>query len=342
MYRHLLVPIDGTDLSTETSSNAIAFARTLGARLTFFHAQPNHAAALDGEAEIVRVTSPAEFTYAYEWRAREILAKAEAAARAFGVACGSATAVCDSPALAIIAAARDAGCDMIYMASHGRRSNIGMMLGSQTLKVLINAGMPVLVAATSNPPVPSQVIDIIRDEHRSLAAVLHAWLNLLDTLPDIAGGADADLMRTMLEYLKTFSETVHRPKEREFLFGRLRQRTSRYDSELADLDERDAEHRQFITDLETAVERHLAGTVPIAEVRKAVAICERSMWEHMERVEGSILPGALCHLTPADWKEISEAFVAGGDPRFHRDTRTEFQQVFSRIVNTAPPDVAAG
>lgn len=342
MYRHLLVPIDGTDLSTETSSNAIAFARTLGARLTFFHAQPNYAAALDGEAEVVRVTSPTKFAYTYEWRARELLAKAEAAARAFGVSCGSATAVCDSPAQAIIAAARGAGCDLIYMASHGRRSNIGMMLGSQTLKVLVNAGMPVLVAATSNPPVPSQVIDVIRDEHRSLAAVLHAWLNLLDTLPDTTGDADANLMRTMIEYLKSFSATVHHPKEREYLIGRLRRRTSRYDAELAELDEHDAEQRQFITDLETAVERHLAGAIPIAEVREAVAICERSMWDHMERVEHSILPGALSHLTPVDWKEISEAFVTGGDPRFHRDTRTEFQQVFSRIVNLAPPDAAAG
>ncbi|HJV26994.1 MAG TPA: universal stress protein [Aromatoleum sp.] len=341
MYRHLLVPIDGTDLSTETSSNAIDFARTLGAHITFFHAQPDYAAALDGEAEIVRLTSPAKFAYTYEWRVRELLAKAEAAARAFGVPCGSMTAVSDSPARAIIAAARDAACDLIYMASHGRRSSIGMMLGSQTLKVLVNAGMPVLVSATSNPPVPSQVLDVIRDEHRSLAAVLHAWLNLLDAERDAGGAADAELMRTMIHYLKTFSATVHRPKESEYLFSRLRRRSSRYDVDLAELDEQNADHQRLIAELEAAVERHLAGAAPLADVREAVASCERSTWEHMEQVEGRILPGALNHLTPEDWDGIATAFGEGGDPRFRRDMGNEFRQIFSRIVNLAPADGAA-
>ncbi|BAL27440.1 universal stress protein [Azoarcus sp. KH32C] len=340
MYRHLLVPIDGTDLSTETSSNAIDFARTLGARITFFHARPDYAAALDGEAEIVRLTSPAKFAYAYEGRVREILAKAEAAARAFGVPCGSATAVSDSPAKAIIAAARDAACDLIYMASHGRRSGIGMMLGSQTLKVLVNAGMPVLVAATSNPPVPSQVMDVIRDEHRSLAAVLHAWLNLLDRKEEMDGKPDADLMRTMIQYLKTFSVSMHRPKENEYLFSRLRRRSTRYDTELSELEHQNADHQRLIGELEAAVERHLAGSAPLADIREAVASCEQSTWEHMQRVEGSILPGALNHLTPEDWEGINAAFSDGGDPRFGRDTNTEFRRIFSRIVNLAPSDSA--
>ena len=54
-----------------------------------------------------------------------------------------------------------------------------MMLGSQTLKVLVNAGIPVLVSATANPPAPRRAIGIIRDEHRSLAAVIRTWINLL-------------------------------------------------------------------------------------------------------------------------------------------------------------------
>lgn len=341
MYRHLLVPIDGTDLATEISSNAIEFARTLGAHITFFHAQPDYAAALDGDAEILRLTSPAKFAYAYAGRACEILAKAEAAARAFGVACGSTTTVSDSPARAIIAAASDAACDVIYMASHGRRSNVSMMLGSQTLKVLMNAPIPVLVASTSSPPIPSQVLDVIRDEHRSLAAVLHTWLNLLDAEVD-AEQADAELTRTVMHYLKTFSATVHQPKEGEYLFSRLRQRTSRYDAQLAELEQRNVEHQRLMGELEAAVEHHLAGTASLADLRKAVRACEQSTWKHMEQVEAGILPGALRHLTPEDWDEINAAFSDGGDPRFGHATNTEFRQVFSRIVNLAPSDRDAG
>lgn len=338
MYRHLLVPIDGTDLSTETSSDAIEFAHTLGARITFFHARPDYSAALDGEAEIVRLTSPAKYAYAYEWRVRELLAKTEAGARAFGVPCSSATAVSDSPARAIIAAAREADCDLIYMASHGRRSNLGMMLGSQTLKVLVNAGMPVLVAATSNPPVTSLVIDVIRDEHRSLAAVLHVWAKMLDDRAAGGGPVDPELMRTMVGYLKTFSATIHRPKESEYLFSRLRQRTSRYDAALDELDGCNAEHQQLIGDLEAAVERHLANAAPLADLRNAVEACERSTWEHMRRVEGQILPAALGHLMPGDWEEINAAFSGAGDFRFGREANAESRRVFSRIVNLARSD----
>ncbi|HEX6827704.1 MAG TPA: universal stress protein, partial [Burkholderiales bacterium] len=142
MYRHLLVPIDGTDLSTETVSRAVEFARSLGARVTFFHAQSDYAASFFSDAEIVRLTSPEDFAYAYQGRARELLAKAESAARARGVPCDSTSTVNDSPYQAIIEAARQRACDLIFMASHGRRSTIGMMLGSQTLKVLMNSEIP--------------------------------------------------------------------------------------------------------------------------------------------------------------------------------------------------------
>ena len=108
MYRHLLVPLDGTDLSTEIVGQAVEFAQTQGARITFFHAQPDYAASSFGMAELIRTSAPEEFAYAYHGRARELLAKAESAARARNVPCGSYSTVNDSPYQAIIAAARQA------------------------------------------------------------------------------------------------------------------------------------------------------------------------------------------------------------------------------------------
>ena len=179
MYRHLLVPVDGTDLSVEVVGNAVALARPLGARITFFHAVADAAGSLRGDAEVLRLTARDEYEYAYLGKARELLAKAEAAARALGVPCESRHVVSDKPAQAIVEAARASGCDLIFMASHGHRGKLGMAFASETLAVLMNAGLPVLVSSTGEPAAPARAIGIIRDEHRSLAAVMHAWMHAL-------------------------------------------------------------------------------------------------------------------------------------------------------------------
>src|SRR5574337_1314857 len=249
MYRHLLVPIDGTDLSTVTIGLAVEFARSLGARITFFHAQPDFAASLGGDAEIVRLTAPADYMYTYQGRARELLTKAESAARAHGVPCASSSAVSDTPYSAIIDAARGEGCDLIFMASHGRRSALGMMLGSQTLKVLLHSEIPVLVSATTNPAVPAQAIGIIRDEHRSLAAVLHAWEHLLKTHQEKATAPDATLMRAMVRYIQDFPLALHHPKEEDYLFRLLRERTHTMDADLDELQRQHERDHQLVDEL---------------------------------------------------------------------------------------------
>ena len=179
MYRHLLVPIDDTDLSVEVVGNAVALARALGSRITFFHAVSDAAGSLRGEADVLRLTAHDDYEYAYLGKARELLAKAEAAARALGVPCESRHTVSDRPAQAVIDAARSSGCDLIFMASHGHHGKLGMAFASDTLAVLMNAGLPVLVSSTGELPAPARAIGIIRDEHRSLAAVMHAWMQAL-------------------------------------------------------------------------------------------------------------------------------------------------------------------
>jgi nucleotide-binding universal stress UspA family protein/hemerythrin-like domain-containing protein len=336
MYSHLLVPVDGTDLSIETVGRAVEFARSVGAHITFFHAQPDHAASLFGDAEVVRLTSPADFAYAFEGRARELLAKAESAARAQGVPCESRSTVSDTPYLAIIAAARDAGCDLIFMASHGRRSQLGMMLGSQTLKVLVHAGIPVLVSATANPAPPARAVGIIRDEHRSLAAVLRAWMHLIGSARREGKAPDAGLMQASVRYIQTFPVALHHPKEDEYLFRKLRERTSEVDAELDELERQHDRDRQLVAELAAMIDGAASGAVDIAELERAVTRYANFTWEHLGREEGVILPAAERHLTATDWAEISAAFSENRDPRFGGDTDAEFRRLFSRIVNLAP------
>ena len=145
MYRHLLVPVDDTDLSVAVVGDAVALARPLGARITFFHAVGDASASLRGDAEVLRLTARDEYEYAYLGKAQELLAKATAAARALGVPCDSRHVISDRPAQAIVAAAQEEGCDLIFMASHGRSGVAGLILGSVTSKVLTHSKIPVLV-----------------------------------------------------------------------------------------------------------------------------------------------------------------------------------------------------
>jgi hemerythrin-like domain-containing protein/nucleotide-binding universal stress UspA family protein len=339
MYRHLLVPIDGTDLSTEVVGQAVELARVLGARVTFFHAIADHEGSLYGAADVIRLTAPSDYEYSYTGRAREILAKAEAAARALGVPCETRSAVSDAPHDAIIEAARACGADLILMASHGRKTQIGMMLGSETIKVLLNAGIPMLVAATAEPAAPARAIGIIRDEHRSLAAVLHAWRHHVVHAQRDGNRLDASLMRAIVNYIKAFPVELHHPKEDEYLFRKLRERAPQFGAELDELERQHVRDRELVAELEARVARHPADAASCAELHSAIERYAAFIWEHLGREEGVILPAAHRFLTPEDWAEVDAAFSENRDPRFGGDTDREYRRLFSRIVNLAnePP-----
>ena len=341
MYRHLLVPIDDTDLSVHAIGNAVALARQLGARITFFHALADADASLRGEAEVLRATAPGEYDYAFAGKARELLAKAQAAARALGVPCGARHAVNNKPAQAIIEAARSAACDLIFMASHGHGGKIGMLFSSETLAVLMNAGLPVLVSAIGDPAVPARAIGIIRDEHRSLAAVMHAWMHALAEARQAQAAADPELMQAIVRYVQEFPVRLHHPKEEEHLFHHLRERTASCNAELDELERQHARDAELVAALERRVEQ-LAGAAAaerIAATRaleEEVASYAQFLWDHLGREEGVILPAAQRHLKAEDWARIDAAFAENRDPRFHGDTDREYRRLFSRIVNLLP------
>ena len=129
MFKHILVPTDGSQLSSDTAKRAIAFAKETRAKVTFFFAKPDYPVAFYGEGELIDPTTPDKFAEMAGQQAKEILAAHEAAARADGVECGSTSAVSDIP----------------YEASHGRRGISGLLLGSETQKVLTHSKIPVLV-----------------------------------------------------------------------------------------------------------------------------------------------------------------------------------------------------
>jgi len=145
MFKHILVPTDGSQLSLETVKRAVTFAREAGAKITFFFAKPDYPVAFYGEGALIDPTTPEKFAEIADRQAQEILANASAVAKEAGVPSANTDSVSDLPYQAIIDAANNAGCDLIFMASHGRRGFSGLLLGSETQKVLTHSTIPVLV-----------------------------------------------------------------------------------------------------------------------------------------------------------------------------------------------------
>jgi nucleotide-binding universal stress UspA family protein len=145
MFKHILVPTDGSALSEGTVARAVSFARETGARITFFYAQPDFPMPIYGEGALIDPTTPEQFAKSAAAEAEAILTKAKDAADAAGVASDSDSTVNEVPYEAIIDASDRHGCDLIFMASHGRRGIAGLLLGSETQKVLTHSKTPVLV-----------------------------------------------------------------------------------------------------------------------------------------------------------------------------------------------------
>ena len=146
MFKHILVATDGSRLSDKAVAAAIALASDLGARLTGFHATQDYPIMPFPEYPAAAGSlTPAMWKADEEKRARHLLEKVEAKAKKAGVACDTSFSLALHPYEAIIEAAKKARCDLIVMASHGRRGIRGVVLGSETNKVLTHGKRPVLV-----------------------------------------------------------------------------------------------------------------------------------------------------------------------------------------------------
>jgi nucleotide-binding universal stress UspA family protein len=145
MFKHILVPTDGSDFSQDTARRAITFAKEAGAKITVFYAKQEFPVTYFGEGVLIDTVSPEAFSELAEEQAQKILGTVEKLCQDAGVPCTKRSATSDSPYKAIIDAAKQEDCDLIFMASHGRRGITSLLLGSETHKVLTHSTIPVLV-----------------------------------------------------------------------------------------------------------------------------------------------------------------------------------------------------
>jgi nucleotide-binding universal stress UspA family protein len=143
MFKHILIPTDGSDLSRKAILYGVQLAKECGAKLTGLTvAEPYQPVGMD--AVLIPIDEGD-----YEEQSRVLSEKAieqvKMAAQAAGVSCETIREINDQPYRAIIDAAETLGCDLIVMASHGRRGISALLLGSETAKVLTHSTIPVLV-----------------------------------------------------------------------------------------------------------------------------------------------------------------------------------------------------
>lgn len=145
MFRNILVPTDGSELSRKAIRQAVQFAKEQKARVTGLHVVPPYEPDVREEFSVRNFVSPQEYADNTRALARKHLKVIERAAAAAGVPCDTLHAASSFPYDEIVRTAQRKKCDLIYMASHGRRGISRLLLGSETSKVLSHSKVPVVV-----------------------------------------------------------------------------------------------------------------------------------------------------------------------------------------------------
>lgn len=152
-------------------------------------------------------------------------------------------------------------------------------------------------------------IDIIKDEHKSMGAVLKGLQAHLEAVREGRDKPDYPLFQAMFDYIETIPDRVHHPKEDETLFRLLRLRTQEAD---VILDELEGQH-QVCANLLASVRRAMGAgreSGDLTAFARSLDTYAEFLWEHMRKEEEIVLPLAERHLTSQDWEAIQAAFQA--------------------------------
>lgn len=145
MFKHILVPTDGSELSQKIVEKAVIFAKEIDAKITFFCAVPQFPVMYYGLGAIFDSHSILDFEEESKSVCNEILNKAKEIAKKEGINSETYYLISDYPFEAILEATKQKECDLIFMASHGKKGVDKFFLGSETNKVLSHSNIPVLV-----------------------------------------------------------------------------------------------------------------------------------------------------------------------------------------------------
>lgn len=187
-------------------------------------------------------------------------------------------------------------------------------------------------------------LQIIKQEHRNLFRIVNVLDQMMRRL-EADAEADFGFFSEVLDYIETFTDTYHHPKEDLYLFKALMQRDP---SAQAIIEELELEHKNCPDSLVRLKEKLAAWQADArnSAVRDAfaqgVADYLRFQTKHLQKEEGVVIPMAQRALLPEDWAAIDAAFQDNADPVFGPQARAEARSLYSRIVNAAPAPFGFG
>jgi len=186
----------------------------------------------------------------------------------------------------------------------------------------------------------SQLLAALWNEHRSIAAVLHAMLYLVGEKRARGKALDSKALRAILYYLDVFPERVHHPKEERFLFAALRRKTSEVDPVLDALRQEHLRGEHSIRELEQLLLRYeQGGEAEFTPFAAAVERYVKGYREHMRIEEDVVMKVARAVFTESDWLELRAEWASHSDPLSGLDDQDVNDQMIARIVELAPPPV---
>lgn len=193
------------------------------------------------------------------------------------------------------------------------------------------------------PSLPNATLQIIREEHGALAAVLRSLAMMIERGPDEQPGRFFDVLRAMLFYIDELPERLHHPKESNHLFPRL----ARVAPELLPvIHQLEADHMNGEANVR-ALQHMLLAWELIGETRRQPFVeCARDYvrfyLEHMRIEDTQLLPAAARLLSTQDWSELDAVFEASRDPLAGGARDPEYDELFTRIVLTSPAPIGVG
>jgi hemerythrin-like domain-containing protein len=184
---------------------------------------------------------------------------------------------------------------------------------------------------------PRSAIEVILGEHRRLTSIVDGMLRVVDDMSATASSSGTMLLRAMLYYIHEFPEQIHHPKEEQYLFSRLRERTDEFDAVIEELERQHEEGEQRVRALERSLTRfELGGPDMLPALREEVKAYAQFYAGHRYLEESAVLPAAQQYLTTADWVQVDEAFGANRDPFESIESEDNLEDLYSLIVQTLP------
>lgn len=188
-------------------------------------------------------------------------------------------------------------------------------------------------------------LNIIQAEHRSMWRVAAAMSALAADLPTQAPAQAKDALqaiRLMLQYIDSFADRFHHPKEDDFLFRKLWERSTEARAQITLLQQQHEDGPRYRERLQTSLAQASERGASTAALQDGILQFCRHLQEHIRIEETSVMPMARAALLPEDWQEIDAAFANNQDPLFGEQAMSDMLALRRRIVQLAPAPVGLG